>query len=96
MVGGVQVSIPSVIPYLFRRNLRYFSELVGPNEAPLAAISIQRTLRGSSQARGELLTVIRNNNPTELKLIYLETMPWLLQFYLHTLQVSCNAHLRST
>lgn len=27
---------------------------------------------------------------SELKTSYLETMPWLLQFYLHSLRVLCN------
>jgi phosphatidylinositol glycan class T len=50
-------------------------------------LSVQRTLRGSSQARGQLSIVITNNWLTELHVIYLETMPWLLQFYLHTLRI---------
>jgi GPI-anchor transamidase subunit T len=56
-------------------------------EMPLTAISARRTLSGTNQARGKLTAVITNNYPEELEVIYLETMPWLLQFYLHTLQV---------
>jgi len=50
-------------------------------------LSVQRTLRGPSQARGQLSVVITNNWLTEIHVIYLETMPWLLQFYLHTLRI---------
>jgi len=53
-------------------------------------LSVRRTLRGSSQARGQLSVVLTNNWPTEMHVIYLETMPWLLQFYLHTLRIYCN------
>jgi len=54
-------------------------------------LSVRRTLRGSSQARGQLSIVLTNNLPTEMHVIYLETMPWLLQFYLHTLRIHCNS-----
>jgi phosphatidylinositol glycan class T len=50
-------------------------------------LSVQRTLRGSSQARGQLSVALTNNWLTEMHVIYLETMPWLLQFYLHTLRI---------
>jgi GPI-anchor transamidase subunit T len=39
---------------------------------------------------------IKNHNLEELKVIYLESMPWLLQFYLHTLQIHCDGHRRGT
>lgn len=56
----------------------------------LVPLSIQRTLRGSSQARGELSVRVTNNEPIEIRAVYLETMPWFIQFYLHTLRVSSN------
>lgn len=56
----------------------------------LVPLSIQRTLRGSSQSRGQLSVAITNNQLIELRTIYLETMPWLLQFYLHTLRIRMN------
>jgi phosphatidylinositol glycan class T len=54
------------------------------------AISVKRTLRGSSQAWGQLETVITNESPVMVQVIYVETMPWLLQFYLHTLEARVN------
>ena len=49
-------------------------------------ISVKRALRGSNQAWGQLETVITNRSPVMVQVIYVETMPWLLQFYLHTLE----------
>ncbi|KAF8817359.1 Gpi16 subunit, GPI transamidase component [Phlegmacium glaucopus] len=53
-------------------------------------ISVKRTLRGSSQAWGQLEAVITNHRPVMVPVIYVETMPWLLQFYLHTLEARLN------
>ena len=53
-------------------------------------ISVERVLRGSSQARGQLEAVIANQSPVMVQVIYVETMPWLLQFYLHTLEARVN------
>ncbi|KAF8184185.1 GPI transamidase component PIG-T [Pholiota molesta] len=48
--------------------------------------SVKRTLTGSSQAFGRLSVVITNHQTEAINVLYLETMPWLLQFYLHTLE----------
>ena len=53
-------------------------------------ILVKRTLRGSSQAWGQLEAVITNQSPVRVQVIYLETMPWLLQFQLHTLEARIN------
>lgn len=64
------------------------------DDAHVVPLSVQRTLRGSSQARGELSVIVTNHEAVEMQAIYLETMPWLLQFYLHTLRISCNGEPR--
>ena len=53
-------------------------------------ISVKRALRGSSQSWGRLEAVITNQSPVMVQVIYVETMPWLLQFYLHTLEARVN------
>ena len=53
-------------------------------------MSIRRTLKGSDQYKGHLSVVLTNHLMSELRTSYLETMPWLLQFYLHSLRVVCN------
>ncbi|KAH8082457.1 Gpi16 subunit GPI transamidase component [Cristinia sonorae] len=57
---------------------------------PLTPISVQRTLKGSVQSQGRLSVVIQNHLPFTMQVSYLETMPWLLQFYLHSLRVTHN------
>jgi phosphatidylinositol glycan class T len=57
--------------------------------APLSDLSVLRTLKGSSQTHGELSVVIRNNQDVTVRAHYLETMPWHVEFFLHTLRVSC-------
>nr|GAT60861.1 GPI transamidase component GPI16 [Mycena chlorophos] len=51
-------------------------------EAPL---SIRRTLKGYTQDNGELSVLIKNDQDRSVDVAYLETMPWIVQFYLHTL-----------
>ncbi|THH14094.1 hypothetical protein EW146_g6197 [Bondarzewia mesenterica] len=53
----------------------------------LSDFSVQRALKGASQTHGQLSLVIRNNRPDEIRVLYLETMPWHVEFYLHTLRV---------
>jgi phosphatidylinositol glycan class T len=58
--------------------------------SPLSDLSVLRTLKGSSQTHGELAVVLRNNRPVTSRIHYLETMPWHVEFFLHTLRVSCG------
>ncbi|EIW59743.1 Gpi16 subunit GPI transamidase component [Trametes versicolor FP-101664 SS1] len=52
---------------------------------PLTDISVRRNLKGTSQAEARLTLQVTNNLPVQVSAGYLETMPWHLQFYLHTL-----------
>ncbi|KAG6917167.1 hypothetical protein DXG01_003603 [Tephrocybe rancida] len=56
-------------------------------DVPTTPLSVQRTLRGSSQAHGRLSVVLTNHQAGPLHVVYLETMPWLIQFFLHTLKI---------
>jgi len=56
--------------------------------------SVRRTLRGSSQAWGQLSVSITNHRPEIVHALYLETMPWLVQFHLHTLESRINGVLQ--
>lgn len=51
---------------------------------------MRRTLKGTNQAEAQLTLVVTNNLPVQVTAGYLETMPWLLQFHLHTL----HAHVK--
>jgi phosphatidylinositol glycan class T len=57
---------------------------------PLSDLSVRRTLKGSSQTHGELSVVVRNNRPVPVRTHYVETMPWHVEFFLHTLSVTCG------
>lgn len=63
---------------------------------PLTHISVQRTLKGSSQAQGQLSVVVTNHLPISIQASYLESMPWLLQFYLHSLKIYYDGVSRGT
>ncbi|KAF9076064.1 Gpi16 subunit GPI transamidase component [Rhodocollybia butyracea] len=65
-----------------------------PNQA-LVPFSVQRSLRGSTQDRGELSIVVTNHQQNTLQLRYLETMPWIIQFYLHTIRVHSDGVLKN-
>ncbi|KAF9465783.1 GPI transamidase component PIG-T [Collybia nuda] len=56
-------------------------------DKPITPFSVQRTLRGSSQAHGQLSVIVKNHQNSTQQVVYLETMPWLVQFYLHTLEI---------
>ncbi|KAF8223922.1 Gpi16 subunit, GPI transamidase component [Tricholoma matsutake] len=56
-------------------------------DVPTNPFSVQRTLRGSSQARGQLSLVLKNHQSTAMHVLYLETMPWHVQFFLHTMKI---------
>ncbi len=68
---------------------------LGPPARPLTGLSITRSLTGPTQSRGRLSVSITNNLPIPMQAVYLEVMPWLVQFYLHTMQVTVNGEPRS-
>jgi len=61
---------------------------------PQTHISVHRTLNGASQHTGQLALTVTNNHDIQLQAGYLETMPWLLQFYLHTLHAQIDGASR--
>ena len=54
---------------------------------PLTDISVRRSLKGVNQADAQFTLIVTNNRAEQVRTGYLETMPWLLQFYLHSLRV---------
>ncbi|KAL9084895.1 MAG: hypothetical protein Q9165_007848 [Trypethelium subeluteriae] len=45
-----------------------------------------RSFTGNGQERGGVRTVITNNSPQSVSLSYLESLPWFMKVYLHTLR----------
>lgn len=84
------------------KSVLFYSVIVAASAAhsvtsySLTHISVQRTLKGSSQSQGQLSVVVTNHLPITIKTSYLESMPWLLQFYLHSLNIYCDGSPRGT
>lgn len=76
---------PLDISMQWQEESKFMYPLTSPSP-PLTPISVQRTLKGSIQSQGRLSVVVTNHLPITVQTSYLETMPWLLQFYLHSLR----------
>lgn len=57
---------------------------------PLTDFEVTRTLTGATQAQGLLRVTLRNLRDHDIELLYVETMPWFVTFYLHTLALTIN------
>ncbi|KAF8609557.1 Gpi16 subunit GPI transamidase component [Ceratobasidium sp. AG-I] len=68
-----------------------FSYAPTPPELP---VSVRRVLTGAEQTHGGLLLSITNAGSEEHITAWLETMPWFIQFFLHTLEVRVDGQRR--
>ncbi|KAL4247935.1 GPI transamidase component PIG-T [Abortiporus biennis] len=84
-----KVAKPLNIAMVWPDELKFEYPLTSTPE-PLTHISVHRTLKGYSQSRGVLSIDVTNNMPITIQTSYLESMPWLLQFYLHSLKLYYN------
>ncbi|ODQ66920.1 hypothetical protein NADFUDRAFT_81574 [Nadsonia fulvescens var. elongata DSM 6958] len=58
-------------------------------EIPTPPVYVQRSLTGHGQEHGGVRTVFRNPSLTKsVRLVYFETIPWFMRFFIHTLDVS--------
>ncbi|QRV76610.1 Gpi16 subunit, GPI transamidase component [Ceratobasidium sp. AG-Ba] len=57
-------------------------------------VSIRRVLTGAEQTHGGLLLSITNQGDTNYTTAWLETMPWFIQFFLHTLELRVDGKRR--
>ncbi|KAJ7268698.1 GPI transamidase component PIG-T [Mycena haematopus] len=53
----------------------------------LAPLSVRRMLRGAAQSHGTLAISITNPASAAVRVVYLETLPWIVHLYLHTLEL---------
>ena len=61
------------------------AETVVTPEAP--SLYAERSFTGNGQERGGVQTILRNPNPDkEVEFVYMESLPWFMRIYLHTLQ----------
>ena len=57
---------------------------------PSPQLTVSRWLTGHGQERGGLQVLLRNTSPNPLEIVYLESLPWFMKPYLHTLCASVN------
>ncbi|CUA76870.1 GPI transamidase component PIG-T [Rhizoctonia solani] len=61
---------------------------------PQLPITVRRVLTGTEQTHGGLLLSITNEGDTVFTTAWLETMPWFVQFFLHTLELRVEGQQR--
>ncbi|KAL2018611.1 hypothetical protein VTK56DRAFT_581 [Thermocarpiscus australiensis] len=65
-------------------------EIVQPHTPLLYA---ERSFTGHGQERGGVQTILRNPSPdTEVEFVYMESLPWFMRIYLHTMQARIAGH----
>ena len=67
---------------------------VGQPDTSLMDVTLQRVLTGSSTSRGQLSVSITNHRNYEMQAVYVETLPWHIQFYLHTMKATVDGNAR--
>ncbi len=87
------VSVTSLQSITVTHNL-FETLALHPPTQPLTDFTITRVLTGPTQSRGQLSVSITNNLPDEATVLYVETMPWFVQFYLHTMSLSVDGRQR--
>ena len=53
-------------------------------------LTVSRWLTGHGQERGGLQVLLKNTSPLPLDIVYLESLPWFMKPYLHTLSATVN------
>jgi GPI-anchor transamidase subunit T len=71
----------------FSALVTFNSEDLLPSPPP-PALTVSRWLTGHGQERGGLQVLFTNPSPSPLDIIYLESLPWFMKAYLHTLRAS--------
>ncbi|KAG7109683.1 GPI transamidase component GPI16 like protein [Verticillium longisporum] len=63
-------------------------------DAPTPLIYAERSLMGYGQERGGVQAILTNPSPdTEVEFIYMESLPWFMRVYLHTLETRINGNI---
>lgn len=68
-------------------------QLLPPSAPESPHLSISRQITGYGQERGGMHTIISNPHPHPLRIVYLESLPWFLRPYIHTLELLGDAKL---
>jgi len=57
---------------------------------PPPVLSVSRHVVGTGNERGGIVSTITNTGPDSLHIVYLDTIPWFLRLYLHTMKITSN------
>ncbi|EMC99511.1 hypothetical protein BAUCODRAFT_29856 [Baudoinia panamericana UAMH 10762] len=94
-IGGRQVASPNANVRRFELPEQGTFDLSLPQESisaqsPLTPppLFASRQLTGHGQERGGMHTILRNPHPYPQRIVYLESLPWFLRPYMHTLQIA--------
>lgn len=60
----------------------------GPDQDHVELLHASRQITGYGQERGGMHTVIVNPYATPIRIVYLESLPWFLRPYMHTLRIN--------
>jgi GPI-anchor transamidase subunit T len=69
-----------------------FPENAAVPAPPSPPLEVSRWLTGHGQERGGLKVLLKNSSPESLEMVYLESLPWFMKPYLHTLVASVNSN----
>jgi GPI-anchor transamidase subunit T len=75
-------------PFNFHVSFAQESTLPTPISPPL---TVSRWLTGHGQERGGLQVLLTNTSPSQVEIVYLESLPWFMKPYLHTLKATVDA-----
>lgn len=78
-------TIPNAQPFDLRFPSQTLEQQPSLDEPPLYA---SRHMTGFGAERGGMHTIFRNPHPYAQRIVYLESLPWFLRPYIHTLHIS--------
>ncbi|KDQ11455.1 hypothetical protein BOTBODRAFT_67994 [Botryobasidium botryosum FD-172 SS1] len=58
-------------------------------------LTVRRVLTGAGQSQGALAVSLSNTNTETMRVAWVETMPWFIKFYLHTLEATIKGERRN-
>ncbi|KAK6441662.1 Subunit of the glycosylphosphatidylinositol transamidase complex-like protein [Oleoguttula sp. CCFEE 5521] len=94
--GASELTLPSTTRRHYRLSSSSSFDLSLPTQSsPISFIALSipplyatRQIAGHGQERGSMHTTLRNPHAHPLTLVYMETLPWYLRPYMHTLRLS--------
>ncbi|KZV99912.1 Gpi16 subunit, GPI transamidase component [Exidia glandulosa HHB12029] len=84
--GVMQYDLASA-SYPVEVTIRHPVDTVFSHRRLTPAVSLRRTMTGSAQYAGGLLVQLENARNETVRVSYLETLPWFVTLYLHTLDI---------